>query len=789
MELTRRGLLKAGAGVAAAAACAPIIARGGRLSTSFAQGSASDTGERRIRTVCALCPSGCGLEVRVVGGRAVKVEGNPLHPLNQGVCCPKGQASLEALYSPERLAGPLRRKTPRGTPAMDLSQWEPISWDDALKLVADRLRTLREQGQAHSVALLHGDLRGQLRPLVQRFLAAYGSPNAISTDSLDGEAARLAMFFGQGVNAYPIYDIDNARYVMCFGGSLLESSRHLQKYLSGYGFLHRGQSNRGKLVVVDSRLSVTAAKSDEWVPIRPGTLGALALGMAFVLIKSGSVDQDFVDKWCFGFEDFKDDQGRSHMGFKRLVLEQYTLDRVADITGIPGGTIARLAGEFGANRPALAIVPTGRGDLAAGNGLYTALAIQALNALVGSIEVPGGVQVQHYPTLTPWPALPADPVAERGRAQARLDGAGSQFPLAYTASQSLTESLASGRPYSAGALFLLNANPVHDLPQGARFSQALRNVPLVVSFSPVLDESAAHADLILPALTFLEVWQDDILEGTGYPGIALRQPVVQPVRDGRNPGDVILQLARLLGGPVAQALPWSSFLQVIRERLAGMDISWDDLMEKGAWSALVYRFAAPGSKAWSQVVGRDRAVAPRDGRYDLFSREIFAGISQDGLVDDLACLPHFELPAEPASSEYPFLLISQETMTQPRNWSGILPSLAEVYGLQVQARWESWAEIHPKAAAALGIRDGDLVWLESPAGKIRLRAKLVEGIWPNAVNVPGGLGLSSAVQWGREGSTANLTVGGNPYAIAAAGTESLSGLAVALPARVRVYRG
>jgi anaerobic selenocysteine-containing dehydrogenase len=402
--------------------------------------------------------------------------------------------------------------------------------------------------------------------------------------------------------------------------------------------------------------------------------------------------------------------------------------------------------------------------------------------------VPGGVQVQQFPALTPWPALPADATAEKGRLQPRLDGAGSEYPLAYSACQALTENLAAGRPYAAGALFLLNANPVHDLPGGGRFAGLLRNVPLVVSFSPILDESAAHADLILPALSFLEVWQDDILEATGYPGIALRQPVVQPVRNGRNPGDVLLQLARLVGGPVAQAMPWLDFLQVVKDRVAGMDISWEDLVEKGAWSALVYRYAAPGSRAWNQVVGRDRVAAPRDGRYDLFSREAFAALSQNGSTDDLSCLPHFELPAETATSEYPFLLISQETMTQTRAWSGILPSLAEVYGLQVESRWESWAEIHPKAARALGIADGEMLWLESATGRVRLRARLVEGIWPNAVNAPAGLGLFSPVQWGREAGTAGQTVGTNAGAIASAGTERASGLAAAYPTRVRVYR-
>jgi len=371
-----------------------------------------------------------------------------------------------------------------------------------------------------------------------------------------------------------------------------------------------------------------------------------------------------------------------------------------------------------------------------------------------------------------------------------VDGAGTEYPLALSAYQAVAEGLASSQPYPVNALFLYNANPIFEAPQGTRFAEAFRQVPFIVSFSPVLDESSALADLILPSPTFLEMWQDDIVEGTGYPGIAIRQPVVKPVQEARNPGDVLLQLARAVGGPVAQALPWASFQEVIRFRVAGMGISWDDLLDKGAWSGLVYFFAAPGSKAWYRVVGPDRLAAPKDGRFDFFSRELFYALSTRGQpVEDLACLPHFALPVESAQAkDYPFLLVSQELMTQARGWSGVVPSLEEVYGLQVGSRWGSWVEIHAKAAQALGVHDGDEVWVESPVGRIRLQAKLVQGIWPNAVHIPWGQGYRSTVQWGREAQIGARAFGVNPYQIVAASTERLDGLAVLGPMRVRVYK-
>jgi anaerobic selenocysteine-containing dehydrogenase len=207
----------------------------------------------------------------------------------------------------------------------------------------------------------------------------------------------------------------------------------------------------------------------------------------------------------------------------------------------------------------------------------------------------------------------------------------------------------------------------------------------------------------------------------------------------------------------------------------------------------VYQSAQPGSKAWANVVGRDRVNAPKDGRFDFFSRELFAALSKDAppgrlYANDVECLPHFIPPAQTANADYPFVLVSQETMTQARGWSGVVPTLQEVYGLQTSARWESWVEIHPLAAEQLHINQDDLVWVESAAGKIRVRAKITEGIWHNAVNVPCGQGVFSAAQWGRESSTAKMRHGANVSELLASGSEKNSGVAASLPTRVKIFK-
>jgi anaerobic selenocysteine-containing dehydrogenase len=791
-RISRRDFIKigatatvAGATVAAAGGTRKLLEAGGAPAAGRSQATAASSLEETwLKTTCALCPSGCGLDVRVVNGKAVKIEGNPLHPLNQGVCCLKGQAALEVLYSPERIQHPRIQTGQRGD-----GDWREISWDEALGMVADRLAALRQAGQAHSVAFLHGETRGEMRALINRFMSVYGSPNTISRDSLDEQAARLAMFLSQGINGTPVYDISNAHYVMTFGGNLLESSQHIIASLSATAFMRRGRPDRGKLVAAHPRLSLTGIKADEWVPIRPGTYGALALGMANVIINSGLYDENFVRDFTFGFDDFEDEAGNPHQGFKNLVLEQYTLERVESITGVSGADIARLAGEFTTNRPAVAVMPSEPAGLSSGNGLYTAMAIHALNALVGSIDMPGGVLVQRFPRLAAWPDVSPDAMAEAGLAHERIDGAGSDaLPLALSAYQNLAAGILADQPYPINALFLYNANPVYDAPEAGGFAQALMKVPFVVSFASTLDESAAHANLILPASTFLEVWGDDFIGGTGYAGVSLRQPVVEPVHDTRNPGDVLLSLASMLGGPLAQALPWRDYRELVDYRLAGIDMDRTKFEENGAWSEMVYFHAAAGSPAWSDVVGRDRLNAPQDGRFDLFSRELFAALSSP---DDLDCLPHFDLPASMAGggdpATYPYLLVTQTLITQPRTWQGVIPTLQECYGLQANMKWTSWVEISPLAAAELGVENGDPVWVESPVGRVQVPVRVYAGLWPNAVYMPPGQGHRTLVQWGR-GSQANTVVGANPNLLLASATEPLDGVAAVSPTRVRIYR-
>jgi len=481
------------------------------------------------------------------------------------------------------------------------------------------------------------------------------------------------------------------------------------------------------------------------------------------------------------------------MGFKNFVLGGYDPRQVEQITGIPATTIARLAGEFATNKPAAAVLP-GKGGLLNGSigGVYAAMAIYMLNALVGSIETPGGVLTQGYFPVTEWPDLPEDPVASQGLLAERVDGAGTLFPLARHAYQAVADRIIAG--YLLEVLFLYDANPVFETPGGQKFVEAFENVPFIVSFSSFMDESAKYADLVLPEPTFLERWQDDYIEGLGYPGIALRQPVIEPLYDTMSTGDFLLKVAEKMGGTVAEAFPWKSYQEVLKFRLAEIGTDWETLKELGVWLVPGYRFAKRGSQRWvNEVVGRDRLNSPRDGYFDFYSRELYAlfsakdhselervGITHMG---DAVSMPHYEPnPQAGDESTYPFTLNVITLMSLgPKSEAANLPTLLEISGMTVGETWDSWLEMNPESAHRLGLRDKDQVWVMSPFGHLKTRVRFVKGLRPDVVNLPYNLGHTAG---GRFASGCGV----NGLDLLNPASEPVSGLASFTNTRVRVRR-
>jgi anaerobic selenocysteine-containing dehydrogenase len=641
--------------------------------------------------------------------------------------------------------------------------WEPITWGEAIGELADRLRELLEQGQAHRLLFLHGAPPGHMRKLIDRFCRAFGSPNAVSTDGWDAE--RMTHLLTQGWFDMAAQGWDESVYVLFFGGAFLENWQPQTQMLAAYSFMRRGRpTRRARLIQISPRLSVSAAKADEWVPLLPGREGALALGMAHVIIREKLYDQSFVEDHTEGFDEFS-----------QLVLEEYTPAAASGMTGLPARTIERLAREFAGFDPAIAV--PGRELNASTNVLLNCLAIHSLNALVGSIDVPGGILRPREAPFTPWePDLTFEP------AQPRLDGTG------------LSQRIVNDGPYLPEALFLHETNPLYEGVGSGLWRGAFQTIPFIVSFSSFMDESALHADLVLPNHTFLERWVDGIPPGgLGRSVVGIGRPAVAPLYNTRHTGDVLLELAREIDGEIADYFPWSDFESLLRFRMRGLfeaggsirpesdsyDAFWRELVDRGAWFGARYQFGQ-----WEEVLatpsGRfqfrlDRLEEARD--------KVGMGAEDADSQEERPTLPRYQPPSYAGDpEEYPLHLVPYRVIVDAHGRAPNAPLLWEMYGLHIKEMWESWVELHPETAHSLGIEDGDYVWVESPQGRIRLKARLYEGALLDVVNIPMGGGHTAGGRW------ASQVGGGNVVELIVPQTDSLIGSPAWAGTRVKVYK-
>jgi anaerobic selenocysteine-containing dehydrogenase len=430
----------------------------------------------RVNSACTLCPGGCGISVKKVGERVIKIEGLKGHPVNDGGLCILGLASAQLLYGPTRIKTPLKKVNGR---------WQKVSWEEAIKILAAKLKELRAAGSAHKVACVSGSDRGTVPELFNRFLNVYGSPNFFRVPSI-WDSYELALYLTQGTRSMAGFDIENAGFIMSFGSGLIEG-------WGSPGYMFRAKAmmrkNDGRMDQIESRLSKTAAKSDHWITINPGTEGALAFGLAHVIIKEKLYNQDFVSRYSSGLS----------ARFQQII-DGFPPEIVSKTTGISTGTILALAKDFAGARKPLAICGAGQGHQP--GGLQMFLAVHTLNALVGNINQPGGVWALPEPDYIDWPEPEIDAVAAEGLQQTRIDGAGSyRYPNARYLMHRLPKVVNASAESPIEVLFVHDANPAYSLPDTEK-------IPFVVSFSSYMDETTALADLLLPNHIFLERYED-----------------------------------------------------------------------------------------------------------------------------------------------------------------------------------------------------------------------------------------------------------------------------------------
>ncbi|HUR33609.1 MAG TPA: molybdopterin-dependent oxidoreductase [Vicinamibacterales bacterium] len=586
-------------------------------------------------SVCPLCASGCGLNVRVMMadvettrdgqqgvvrmGVAKKLEGHADHPVSQGGLCPRGQAAIQVTYHPDRIAHPVKRSGSRGSGA-----FEPITWDQAIAELVAKLDALASAGTQSALAILTGGRRGQRQVLLEQFASKFGAPSPVAYELFSDDLLRRANQMSFGFAQLPTFDLTNTNYVIGFGADFLGTWNAPVSHSAAYGRMRRGRAGtRGAFVQVESRITPTGASADEWVPARPGTEGVLALGLAHVILREKLRPAEagragaLIDGWSAG-------------------LPGFTPEQVSELTGVPARRIERLAKEFAERGPAVAIV--GGAPLAHTNGLFTALAVNALNQLAGAVGQKGGL------TFTPQLARPA------------------------VAAGSTLSQFASGTPPQL--LIVDDVNPVFSAPRALKVKDLLDKVPFIVSFASFVDETSAMADLILPDHSFLEALVDAAPEsGSVQAVVSVAPAAMKPLFQTRATGDVLLDVAHKLQKPLD--LPWQTYSEMVQAALAPLG--------EEAWTA------AQKQSGWWGDLPKGAAVAPTAA--DAKATPVtFVSPTFDG---DAAQYPYHFLPYASAAfldgslAHLPWLQEMPDPMTSAMwsSWVELNPKTAEQLGI------------------------------------------------------------------------------------------------------------
>ncbi|MDO8433411.1 MAG: 4Fe-4S dicluster domain-containing protein [Candidatus Binatus sp.] len=468
-------------------------------------------------TTCSECPAGCGVIARIREGRVIKLEGNPSDPIGRGSLCARGQAALQGLYNPDRLAHPQLRGE-RGALAQ-------ISWQSAEQLFAAKLAAASKAGKDR-VAYFGAPAGPTFKKIVLAWLGAHNSSRAIFYEAINNEPARFATESLFGRRDLPVYRIDQAEVLVSFGADFLETWESPVELARQYALFRTPKERRGALTIgrsiyVGPRLSMTASKCDEWIPVAPSAMTDVAWSVLQAMLKHPALAQN----------------SAIDVGAVKNLAANYDPAAVSARTKVPAAAIAQIADAFVKGEGALAIA--GNDDPAAH------VAVALMNSIAGSF----------------------------GKTVMFLDGAPA---VDASTADDVDAAINAMREGQIDVVVIAGSNPVFTMPPALRVAAALQKVSFVVWAGGVPDETAAMASLLLPAHHPLESWRDSAPRA-GIRGLG--QPVMQPVFDSKPIGDILLASAAANNA----SLPWKTTADAIKVEWLAMAPKANDVSSEDFW--------------------------------------------------------------------------------------------------------------------------------------------------------------------------------------------------------------
>ncbi|HEY1934692.1 MAG TPA: molybdopterin-dependent oxidoreductase [Acetobacteraceae bacterium] len=754
--------------------------------------------EHRLQGYCGLCIARCGTVATVRDGRFTRLDPDPTHPTGQALCA-KGRAAPELVYSPERLTHPLRRTRPKGEADPG---WQRIGWDEALDEVAAAMRRIADAHGSHAVCFSQSSASttaiGDAGPFIRRLMNAFGSPNAMTSVDVCGwgRAGATRHTFGVGAVATgggggAMADIAHAGCLILWGYN--PSASRLTHATAVVEALKRGM----KLIVVDPRHAGLANKADLWLRVRPGTDGALALGIANQMIEHGWYDRDFIRTWSNGPMLVRADNGRMLMQDGRFTVwdsvaeravpyggdcanhalegkyrvgdvvchpafelyarmcRRYTPEHVEETCWIPRAQIEEAARLMWHARPVSYYAWSGHEQQA--NVTQTARAMSVLYALTGSFDAPGGNVLL--------PAVPSGAVTGEdlpaAKRMAPTLGIGER-PLGPGLTGNVTareiyRAILEGTPYPVRGLIGFGSNMLLAHADGGYGRTALAALEFYAHCDMFLSPTAAMADIVLPVASCFEREALKLgfeISPEAQSHIQFRQAVLPPIGESRPDTDIIFDLAARLG---LAAVFWDGDVEAAyRQQLAPSGVTLEQLRASPGGvhvplQAQYRKYAAPDAH------GVPRGFATPSRRVELYS--------QTFLDHGYAPLPDFEEPPiGPATrpdlaARFPLVLTCAKPTVFCQTQHRGLPSLR-------RRSLDPQIDLHPAAARARGIAAGDWVTIETPDARVRARARFNDTLDPRvAVGEHGWwqacaeLGAPGYDPFGPDGSNFNLLIG------------------------------
>lgn len=786
MEIKRRDFLKI---TAAAGAVATV---GLPKLNAFAAGHAPKAGAapegKWMASTCQGCTTWCPIEIYVQEGRAVKVRGNQLSKANAGYVCPRGHLLIQQTYDPDRIKVPMKRTNPQKGRGID-PKFVPISWDEAMDTIADKIMELRKNNETHKYMLMRGRYSDHNTILYDNLTKMIGSPNNISHSSICAEVEKMGSFYTEGFWGYRDYDLDKMKYMIAWACDPISSNRQVPNAITKFNRL----LDEGTVVAIDPRMSNTAAKAHHWLPIKPSEDGALASAMAHVILTQGLWSKEFCGDFKDGKNLFKAGATIDEAAFTEkhtnglvkwwnLALKDATPAWAAKLTEIDAKKITEIATGFAKAAPNCAIW---YGPNMQPRGTYAVMAIHALNGLVGATDSEGGLNAGMGAPSSSYPKFDAfqDDIAKAGVKNKKIDQRGylkfpamaSGRPGTGVVTNNVPNGILAKDPYDIKVAIGYFCNFNFSGTEGARWDKAFAQVPFFVHFVPMVSEMSMFADIVLPSsLHHSEEWAVVRSKANLYGHISIQQPLAKKVFDSKSAEtEFVWLLAQKLEAkgypnimnwlktykdPETGKVPTSpeEFALIatkVRSKKAwdpaenkdfkgDRPTGWADFVEKGIVNSPRYTFRQKWEKGFPTVTKK----------FEFYSETMKKALTEhatknkttvDGVLEatnytargELAFVPHYEPPVRHGDKkQYPFDLLDMKSRLNREGRSANLPWYMEFKKVDPgDVSWDDVIQINPADAKKLGIKDGDMVKVTSTIGSLKVKARLWEGIKPGTV--------------------------------------------------------